>query len=495
MWKPVQRIRWKTEPGGWPNEAQAKAAMLFEPMRVGPLHLDSRVWVPAMVPWRAALDGSVTSANIDWYRRFAQGAPGVIVVEATGIRDVPSGALLRISDDKFVQGLGEIARVIHEASGGRTRAIIQLIDFLAMKRRPDPKDFFFRYLAITERHREKLNLPGTDDLQVRTALSKLTEDQLMRVLEAREFENLKMGFRERVTDVHLQHIRELPEQLPSLFAQAAKRAQDAGFDGVELHYAHAYTMASFLSTLNTRQDKWGGSREDRVRLPLDVFRAVRACVEPSFAVGCRLLTEEIIAGGAGQEDAEFYALELSRAGMDFLSFSRGGKFEDAQQPKVKHAAYPYTGPSGYECMPQYISDEQGPFGRNVAPTKRIRQRLRAENLQVPVVVAGGIYDFSVAEELLRNGSADLIGMARQSLADPDWSEKVRMGRGEQVRLCRYSNYCEALDARHEMVTCELWDRENLHLPGVAKTPDGRRRLVPESEACNKSEDNGKHLMK
>ena len=76
-----------------------------------------------------------------------------------------------------------------------------------------------------------------------------------------------MGFRERVTDVHLQHIRELPEQLPSLFAQAAKRAQDAGFDGVELHYAHAYTMASFLSTLNTRQDKWGGSREDRVRLP------------------------------------------------------------------------------------------------------------------------------------------------------------------------------------------------------------------------------------
>jgi 2,4-dienoyl-CoA reductase-like NADH-dependent reductase (Old Yellow Enzyme family) len=492
MWKPVQRIKWKTQPGGWPSQEQAKAALLFEPMRVGPLQLASRVWVPAMVPWRAALDGSVTPENINWYRRFAQGAPGVIVVEATGIRDVPSGALLRISDDKFVKGLSEIARVIGEASGGRTRSIIQLVDFLAMKRRPDPTDYFFRYLTITEQHRKKLDMSLANDLQVRSALATLADDKLMQVLDARELENLKMGFRERITDVDFQHIRDLPEKLPLLFAQAARRAQDAGFDGVELHYAHAYTMASFLSTFNTRQDKWGGSREARIKLPLEVYRAVRDCVQPHFAVGCRLLTEEIIVGGAGQEDAEFYALELSRAGMDFLSFSRGGKFEDAQQPKIKQAAYPYTGPSGYECMPQYISDEQGPFGRNVDSTRRIRQRLRAENLNVPVVVAGGIYDFSTAESLLRDGSADLIGMARQSLADPDWPEKVRTGRGEQVRLCRYSNYCEALDARHEKVTCELWDRLDLHLPEVEKTPDGKRRLLPESDGYVKLDNFKKH---
>ena len=133
-------------------------------------------------------------------------------------------------------------------------------------------------------------------------------------------------------------------------------------------------------------------------------------------------------------------------------------------------------------MPQYISDERGPFGRNVEPTSEIRRRLRASGLHTPVVVAGGIYDFSTAEALLKFDAADLVGMARQSLADPDWAEKVRTGRGSQVRLCRYTNYCEALDAKHEMVTCELWDRENLNQPGISKTDDGKRRLLPESDS-------------
>jgi dimethylglycine catabolism A len=480
MWRPEQRIRWKAKPGAWPSSDEASTSLLFSPLRVGPLLLDTRVWVPAMVPWRASFEGFVTPENIEWYRRFAEGAPGVIVVEATGIRDVLSGALLRIGDDRFIQGLRKIPHAIHQASGGRTRAIIQLIDFLAIKRRPEPSDYFSRFLVITERHRKILNLPQADDSRVKAIIAGLPKQDLLKVLDSRELESLEMGFREHVTDVHLPHIKELPEKLPSLFAQAAVRAKQAGFDGVELHCAHAYTLASFLSAKNTREDGWGGPREARVRLPLEVYRAVRESVGSDFAVGCRFLTDEVIAGGATQEDAEFFALQFSRAGMDFISLSRGGKFEDALQPKVKQAAYPYTGPSGYECMPQYISDEKGPFGRNVVPTSEIRHVLRASGLQTPVVVAGGIYDFSTAEDLLRSESADLIGMARQSLADPDWSEKVRTGRGDHVRLCRYTNYCEALDAKHEMVTCELWDRENLNVAGIAKTADGKRRLIPGS---------------
>src|SRR2546428_389496 len=79
------------------------------------------------------------------------------------------------------------------------------------------------------------------------------------VLDARELESLERGHRERVTDVELPHIRELPRVLPERFAAAAERAFRAGFDGVELHYAHAYTMASFLSALNTRSDGYGGA--------------------------------------------------------------------------------------------------------------------------------------------------------------------------------------------------------------------------------------------
>jgi 2,4-dienoyl-CoA reductase-like NADH-dependent reductase (Old Yellow Enzyme family) len=208
-----------------------------------------------------------------------------------------------------------------------------------------------------------------------------------------------------------------------------------------------------------------------------VYHAVRKEVGTNFVVGCRFLTTDIVDGGNRVEDAEYFAQLFARAGMDFLSLSRGGRFEDAQQPKVGQAAYPYTGPSGYECMPQYISDEQGPFGRNVLPTQRIRQSLRHAGLQIPVVVAGGIYDFAGAERLLKDDSADIVGMARQSLADPDWFEKVRTGHGEQVRLCRYTNYCEALDAKHDVVTCELWDREKLDDPEIPKTPDGKRRMV------------------
>jgi 2,4-dienoyl-CoA reductase-like NADH-dependent reductase (Old Yellow Enzyme family) len=278
--------------------------------------------------------------------------------------------------------------------------------------------------------------------------------------------------------MHLAHIRELPRVLPSIFADAAERARKAGFDGVELHYAHAYTMASFLSPLNQRDDGYGGSRENRLHLPLEVYKAVRSRVGPDYVVGCRMLGDEVIDGGGRIEDAVFYAVPFAAAGMDYVSISKGGKFEDAKQPEVGWAAYPYTGPSGYECMPQYVSDERGPFGRNVDPTAAIRAAVRAGGCATPVIVTGGIHGFEQAERLLAAGNADVIGLARQSLADPDWFEKVRLGCGDEIRVCDYTNYCEALDQKHQQVTCQLWDREARDEPGVRKSKDGKRRLLP-----------------
>jgi 2,4-dienoyl-CoA reductase-like NADH-dependent reductase (Old Yellow Enzyme family) len=284
--------------------------------------------------------------------------------------------------------------------------------------------------------------------------------------------------RERVTDVDKPHVRDLPETLPDLFAAAALRARRAGFDGVELHYAHAYTMASFLSALNTRGDGYGGPRENRARLPLAVYRQVRESVGGGFVVGCRFLSEDCVEGGNTVEDAEYFAAELARAGMDFLSVSRGGKFEDAEQPKVGRAVYPYTGPSGYECMPTAISDERGPFGRNVPLVARIRRAVREAGETTPIVVAGGLCDFAQAEAILARGEADVVAAARQSLADPDWYRKMRLGRGAEVRRCTYTNYCEGLDQMHKQVTCQLWDRLDVGAPEVKLASDGKRRLVP-----------------
>lgn len=477
MWRPPERIAYKTNPGPWPSAAEAAASRLFSPIAIGPLTLRQRTWVPAMVPWRATDDGFVSDAVIDWYRRFAHGRPGAMVVEATGIRDVPSGPLLRIGHDRFLPGLKTLTDAVREASGGETKLFIQIIDFLAIRRRPERDKYFDRFLAVTDRHRDALGLGDAPEEVVRAALKALHDEALAEVLTPREREALTMGYRERVTDTDLPHIRDLPQALPGLFADAARRAREAGFDGVELHYAHAYTMASFLSALNTRQDGYGGSRENRARLPLAVYAAVREAVGDDFVVGCRYLSEDCLAGGNTVADACYFGVEFARAGMDFLSLSRGGKFEDAGQPKVGEAAYPYTGRSGYECMPSYISDAFGPFGRNLEPAARIRAAIRQAGHDTPIVAAGGIHGFAQAESILREGQADIVGFARQALADPDWFLKVRGGLGAEVRLCRYSNYCEALDQKHKPVTCELWDREALDAPGVKRTADGKRRLT------------------
>ena len=474
MWRPPQRIRFTASAGRVPSASEAAVSRLFSPVDIGPVSLAQRTWVPAMVPWRATEDGYVTEEVIDWYERFARGEPGAIVVEATGIRDVPSGPLLRIGHDRFLPGLTRLADTVREASGGRTRLLIQLIDFLVIRRRPDPKKFFERFLAITDRHRSAL--PGMSDAAIRVRLSGMSENELADVLAADELEALEFGFRERVTDMQHAHIRDLPQVLPGLFADAAVRAERAGFDGVELHYAHAYTMASFLSRTNTRTDGYGGSRENRVRLPLEVFVEVRRRVGKGLAVGCRFLADECIAGGSDVSDASFFGVAFAGAGMDFLSTSRGGKFDDAKQPAVGAAAYPYTGESGYECMPQFISDERGPFGRNAEPTAAIRKAVRDAGSAVPLVCTGGIHNFEMAEDYLARGVCDIVGAARQSLADPDWFRKTRLGFGGEVRVCEYTNYCEGLDQKHKPVTCQLWDK--LASAGTERrTRDGKRRLT------------------
>lgn len=484
MWQPPERIKHELPATAWPTAEQASKALLFQPFEIGPRTACARTWIPAMVPWRSNEEGYVTPDVIDWYRRFAEGRPGVLVVEATGIRDIPSGPLLRIGDDRFIEGLRELVEAVRLASNGQTLLLIQLIDFLSIRRRPARDKFFARFLQITERHREALRLLSSDpdtrllsDDEVRAKLAALPDADLPYVLTARELEDLERGYRERVTDTHIQHIRELPQVLPELFAAAAGRALAAGFDGVELHFAHAYTMASFLSALNTRDDGYGGKRQHRVRLPLEVIAAVRARIARKMILGCRYLGDDVIEGGNRVEDAAYFGVELARAGLDFLSISKGGKFEDAKQPKVGWAAYPYTGRSGYECMPTIYSDARGPFSRNTNLASTIRSAVRDAGFETPVVAAGGICDFAQAEAVLQHGEADFVASARQSLADPDWFIKMRQGRGAEIRRCEFTNYCEALDQQHKQVTCKLWDREQLDEPDVKLAADGKRRLI------------------
>ena len=479
-------IRHRPPPARWPTAEEAARSRWFSPARIGGLAVAERTWVPAMVPWRATEDGVVTPEVLEWYARFAEGQPGVLVVEATGIRDVASGPLLRIGDDRFIPGLERLVETVRQRSGARTRLFLQCIDFLTVRRRPEPEKYFTRFLAVDAGLRQRLAAAAGEpawleapEPAIRAHLLEASTREpglVDAVLTAREREALDFGYRERVWDTHLPWIRELPETLPGLFAEAARRAREAGFDGVELHYAHAYTMASFLSRLNTRPDGYGGPREQRVRLPLEVLAAVRTRVGADYVVGIRFLGDDVVEGGSRLEDAAWFGVRFAEHGADYLSISKGGRFEDARQPKVGEAVYPYTGRSGYECMPTVISDERGPFGRNVPLAAAIRAAVREAGFETPVVTSGGIFGFEQAESLLARGEADFVAAARQTLADPDWFRKIRLGHGGDVRRCEFTNYCEGLDQHHKQVTCKLWDRVDVGAPGVRRAADGKRRL-------------------
>jgi 2,4-dienoyl-CoA reductase-like NADH-dependent reductase (Old Yellow Enzyme family) len=478
--RPLSTVKHSIPEARWPSAEEASKSRVFSPGSLGEVRTESRTWVPAMVPWRCTEEGFVTPEVLDWYGRLADGRPGVLVVEATGIRDVPSGPLMRAGHDRFIPGLRELVELVRARSGGETRLIIQLIDFLTIRRRPGEQQWIRRFLKLEPRHHEAARALGhepADDDTLRELLLSLDHETLLSLLNEREREDLQMGYRERVNDLQLPHIQELPAVLPGLFADAAARAEAAGFDGVELHYAHAYTMASFLSSKNDRDDGYGGSPKARARLPLEVFRAVRERVGTSLAVGCRFLGDEVIEDGGRIEDACYYGVAFAEAGMDFLSVSKGGKFEDAKQPKVGAASYPYTGESGHECMPTVRIEGDAPFGRNLSLPRAIRDAVRGAGHETPVVAAGGLNDFDIMEGALSAGACDFVAAARQSLADPDWWAKLRAGRGKEVNRCLYTNYCEALDQRHLQVTCQLWDRD-LRAAGSSEllSPDGKRRL-------------------
>ncbi len=151
MWKfanPIQahqilETRWPTA------EEAAQIAPISARSRSAALKPEAAPGFRRWCPWRATDDGFVTKQNLDWYRRFAEGRPGVLVVEATGVRDIPSGPLLRIGDDRFIPGLAQTCRRCTEASEGETLLFIQIIDFLAVKRRPEKAKYLQRFLKLT----------------------------------------------------------------------------------------------------------------------------------------------------------------------------------------------------------------------------------------------------------------------------------------------------------------------------------------------------------
>lgn len=379
---------------------------LFEPLNVKGMVLPNRIMVPAMVTRLSGEDGFVNEPITDRYLRYAKGGVGLIVVEAMAIHNVKSGPLLRISDDAYVPGLADLVRRIHDTSD--SKVVPQIIHFLKVA---------------------------------------------------------KSGWRQTVDMLSLADIDQIVEE----FGDAVARAREAGFDGAELHSAHAYTLASFVSRVNPRRDEYGGTLEGRLRLIGRVMENVERKVGKDFPVGVRFLADEFIKDGFTVNDAKLIGLRLAELGAAYLSLSVGGKFEDAIHAPGQ-VPYPYTGYSGDRCMP-------GNWYPNVPHahfSAEIKAYVKAHGYDTPVATTGKISDPDDAEALLAAGKVDIVGIARGLLADPDWPRKVRAGERDRIIRCDYCNVCKHLDGTHMRVICSLWPQGALQAP-----PDDRAAGAPE----------------
>jgi 2,4-dienoyl-CoA reductase-like NADH-dependent reductase (Old Yellow Enzyme family) len=366
---------------------------LFEPYTInGKLKLQNRIIMPALVTRLATEEGHVTGALLERYLLYARGGTGLIVTEAISVKKQKSGQLLRLSDDGYISELRELTKRVHDETGAKIAP--QLIHFLKIS---------------------------------------------------------KSGYRQKVEDLSLEEVRDIP----GLFAQAAARSRTAGFDAVELHFAHAYTMASFLSRHNHRKDEYGGKLKNRLRLAEEVVGAARGALGEDFVLGVRMNGDEFTLGGNTLEHARPIALRLAELGVDYISISAGGKFEDAL-PREGEPLVPYTGYSGHRTMPPLWMPEKV----NVYLAADIRNTLLEAGFLTPVAAAGRIPNAHVAESLLRKDEADLVAVGRPTLCDPFWPNKTREGRDQEILKCIYCNRCKDADEAFRKVYCAQWVRED-----------------------------------
>ncbi|MDP2646907.1 MAG: hypothetical protein Q8P24_18380, partial [Desulfobacterales bacterium] len=264
---------------------------IFSPLTIKGVTFSNRIQRTSMVSGLATEEGHVTDDMIKRYQREAQGGVGSIVVEAAVVLPSRSSFNLRISDDSFTEELTRLAGRIKEANPD-TRVGLQIMHFLKIAR---------------------------------------------------------SGWRQRVSDFK-------PENLPvitELHVAGAKRALSAGFEFIELHMAHAYTLSSFLSLANDRKDEYGGGLNNRMRLPIQVYEAVRQEVGDNYPLGVRINGEDFTAPGTTLLQSARIAKKFADLGVDYISVSAGSRFEDAPTPAADTPPDPMSGYSGHRMSPLY----------------------------------------------------------------------------------------------------------------------------------------------
>jgi len=352
---------------------------LFEPIKIGSVTSKNRIAFAATGMGTAAPDGSVTDQTLCNYVARSKGGAGWITVEHSTCTDKYGVGVLCFHSDRQLRGLRDLADAIH-AFGAV--AIVQL--GLGHGRQGNPI-------------RLGTGLVAPSPLPYR--IEKGSSPRGLRWME----DSIGAPPRELTTAE--------VEELEELYVDSAERIKTAGFDGIEIHGAHGYLLAEFVSTrTNKRSDKYGGSFDNRLTLPINIIRKVRKRLNPDFILGYRISGDEHVPGGITLEVTKKIIPILVAEGLDFIHLSSGC----------------------IEAMKYLCPEEEGVILPEARSIKEVSE--------VPVICPN-IHTPSLARTVIAEGQVDMVSLCRSLIADPDWPNKVREGREDQIEKCIRCNSC------------------------------------------------------
>ena len=357
--------------------SEAKYPKMFTPIRIGNFEVPNRIChVPTDIS-SANADGSVNQRVITYHEEIAKGGCGFIITGASTpdrLTGRPTVTCISVDEDPLIPGLAELAEAMHR-HGAKCAVQVQHPGRQAAWPRVD-------LISATDM---VADIPASAGHEVVYANA-----------EAKG---------KSVRDMTGVEIYDLIDK----FAEAAWRLQQAGFDSVELHGAHGYLIAQFMSAyVNKRNDRFGGSFSARMRFLLEIVHAIQYKCGRDYPIGVRYSGEEYIEGGRKLEESVRVAKLLEEHGVAYLDISAG--------------IFEVPGPV---MDPMYYTQ-----GWNTYTAEEIKK-----NVKIPVITSHTLRDPDYCERILAEGKADMVGFSRQMIADPYWANKAKAGKKEEIRRC------------------------------------------------------------
>jgi len=395
-----------------------KDSIVFTPARIGQLEINNRLVRSATYENAATSKGEVSHFLVDLYRTLAKGGVGLIITGAAGVysKALAFDLAIRADHDGFIASLRKIPQAVQEAAPD-CRVMLQLVHpgRQVLRREDAPKLMPVlppAYLAYIQKHPELMAPPSEPAYVVEptapSAVYDATFDRTPRALSPDEI-----------------------DEIIEAFAEGVRRAQEAGFDGAQLHAAHGYLLSSFLSPrTNQREDQYGGSTENRTRIVRDIYQRSKRKVGDRFPILIKINTTDFLPGGTDLNETVSVGKMLSEVGFAAIETS-GGMWEAVTRKQEELGWLPVILPesrTGIKAQDQEAYFLQG--------AKALKEKTNAT-----VILVGGFRSFSKIEGVLNLNAADFVSMSRPLIRQPDLPILWRSGEGLDKAECISCNAC------------------------------------------------------